>query len=196
MAASSKPRMSYAEYLAAELKSELKHQLVDGVMYAMSGGTRRHAYLQARVIGALLGALRGKPCVPYAADLRVFLPKLQEGTYPDATVVCGRFLSDPIDREATINPALIVEVLSPTTEAYDRGEKFEKYQTLAAFREYLLVSQDKPRIERYERGADGSWIWRAYGAGERVPLACAGAQVSVDEVYAGAFDPEPPEASA
>lgn len=116
------------------------------------------------------------------------LPALDEGTYPDASVVCGPFLSAPEDPEATVNPAALFEVLSPTTEAYDRGEKFAKYQRLASFREYVLVSQDKPRIERYLRGDDRTWIWRAYAAGERVPLACAGVDIAVDDVYAGAFD--------
>jgi Uma2 family endonuclease len=187
-----KARVTYAEYLAIEARSEVKHQLVDGVMFAMSGGTRRHAYLQTRVVVSLANALRDRPCVPYGSELRVYLPALGEGTYPDASVICGPFRSAPADPEATINPAALVEVLSPTTEAYDRGEKFEKYQALEAFREYLLVSQDKPRIERYARGDDGSWIWRAYGAGEHVPLTCAGVELAVDEIYAGAFEPTPP----
>ena len=186
--AAAKVRMSYAEYLVAEAKSEVKHQFVDGEMFAMAGGTRRHAYLQTRVVVALAGALRDHRCVPYGSELRVYLPALAEGTYPDASIVCGRFLSAPEDPEAAINPAALVEVLSPTTEAYDRGGKFEKYQSLSAFREYLLVSQDKPRVERYVRGDDGSWNWRAYGVGERVPLACAGVDIGVDEIYAGAFD--------
>ncbi len=185
-----KVRMSYAEYLSADAKNEVKHQLVDGEMFAMAGGTRKHAYIQARVIVALGNALRGRPCVSYGSELRVYLPALDEATYPDASVVSGRFLSASEDPEATINPAALFEVLSRTTEAYDRGEKFAKYQTLPPFREYLLVSQDKPRIERYVRGDDGSWIWRAYGAGERVPLACAGVDIAVDDVYAGAFEPD------
>jgi Uma2 family endonuclease len=183
-----KVRMSYAEYLSAEAQSEVKHQFVDGEMFAMAGGTRRHAYLQTRVVVALGNALRDRPCVPYGSELRVYLPALGEGTYPDASVVCGRFLRASEDPEATVNPAALVEVLSPTTEAYDRGRKFEKYQTLPSVREYLLVSQDRPRVERYVRGDDGSWIWRAYGAGERVPLACAGVDLAVDDLYAGAFN--------
>jgi Uma2 family endonuclease len=186
--AAAKVRMSYAAYLSAEAVSDVKHQFVDGEMFAMAGGTRRHAYLQTRVVVALGTALRDRSCVPYGSELRVYLPALIEGTYPDASVIGGRFASAPEDPEATINPAALVEVLSPTTEAYDRGAKFEKYQSLPAFREYLLVSQDKPRVERYVRGDDGAWIWRAYGAGERVPLACAGVELSVDDLYAGAFD--------
>ncbi|MSP23847.1 MAG: Uma2 family endonuclease [Myxococcales bacterium] len=189
-------RMSYAAYVAAEAKSAIKHQFVGGEMFAMAGATRRHAYLQTRTIVALGNALRDRPCVPYGSELRVYLPKLDEGTYPDAAIVCGRFASAPADPEATINPAALVEVLSPTTEAYDRGEKFAKYQTLAPFREYLLVSQDKPRIERFERAEDGTWIWRAYGPGERVPLACAGVDIAVDEICAGAFEAPASEPSA
>ncbi len=181
-----KSRMSYAEYLVAESTSEVKHQLVSGERFAMAGGTRRHAYLQTRVVVALGNALRDRPCVPYGSELRVYLPALDEGTYPDASVVCGPFLSAKADPEATVNPAALVEVLSPTTEAYDRGKKFEKYQTLAPFREYLLVSQYESRVERFERGEGGAWIWRAYGAGEHVPLACAGIVLAVDEIYAGA----------
>lgn len=184
-----KVRMSYAEYLSADAKNEVKHQLIDGEMFAMAGGTRKHAFIQTRLIGVLLNALRDRASVPYGSELRVYLPALDEGTYPDASVVSGPFLSAPGDPEATINPAALFEVLSPTTEAYDRGEKFEKYQRLASFREYVLVSQDKPRIERYLRGDDGTWIWRAYAAGERVPLACAGVDIAVDDVYAGAFEP-------
>ena len=183
-----KVRMSYAEYLSAEAQSEVKHQFADGEMFARAGGTRRHAYLQTRVVVALGNALRNHPCVPYGSELRVYLPTLGEGTYPDASIVYGRFLRASEDPEATVNPAALVEVLSPTTEAYDRGRKFEKYQTLPSFREYLLVSQDRPRVERYVRGDDGSWIWRAYAAGERVPLACAGVDLAVDDLYAGAFN--------
>jgi len=104
------------------------------------------------------------------------------------SIVCGRFLRASEGPEATVNPAALIEVLSPTTEAYDRGRKFEKYQALPSFREYRLVSQDRPRVERYVRGDDGSWISRAYGAGERVPLACAGVDLAVDDLYAGAFN--------
>ncbi len=181
-------RMSYAEYLRAEAKSEVKHEFVSGEMFAMAGGTRKHAYIQARLVATLVNALRGRPCVPYGSELRVYLPALGEGTYPDASVVCGRFLSSSEDPDAAINPTALFEVLSPTTAAYDRGEKFEKYQSLPQFREYLLLSQDRPRIERYERGDEASWIWRAYVAGESVPLACADVVVAVDEIYAGAFE--------
>lgn len=186
--AAAKLRMSYADYLRVEATSELRHQFVDGEVFAMAGGTRRHAYLQTRLVAALVTALGGRRCVAYGSELRVHLPALGEGTYPDASVVCGRFASAPEDPEATINPAALVEVLSPTTEAYDRGEKFAKYQSLPAFREYLLVSQDRPRVERYLRGDDGTWLWRAYTAGEQVPLTCAGVELSVDDLYAGAFD--------
>jgi Uma2 family endonuclease len=183
--------LTYADYLAAEARGDTKHQFVNGEIFAMAGGSRRHAYLQTRVVVALAGALQDRRCVPYGSELRVHLPRLGEGTYPDASVVCGRFESAPADPDATINPAALVEVLSPSTEAYDRGEKFEKYQTLPALREYLLVAQDRPRIERFVRAEDGTWIWRAHGPGERVPLTCAGAEIAVDDVYLGAFDEEP-----
>lgn len=187
MAEPARKRLTYAEYLAAEAVSEERHAYVDGELYAMAGGTRLHAYVQARWLIQLGNALAGRPCVPYGTDLRIYLPHLHESCYADVVVVCGPYETDPMDPDATVNPTVVGEVLSPTTEAYDRGRKFEKYAGLASMQEYVLLAQDRPSIEVFRREGE-VWTLRRYGPGAVVDLSSVDVRIPVDLVYAGAFD--------
>lgn len=177
-------RMSYAAYLTAEEASDTKHEYLGGEVYAMAGGTPEHAALIAAVTGELVVALRGRPCRVYSSELRVRIDATDLSTYPDLSVVCGSIVPATIDRNAITNPILIVEVLSDSTEAYDRGEKFGHYRHLPSLREYLLVSQRRPKLESYRKSEQGVWMLSEAGAGEALTLAAVeGVRLDVDTIY-------------
>jgi Uma2 family endonuclease len=178
----------YAEYLALEASSNVKHEFLDGQIYAMAGGTPEHAALAAAVIGLLFPALRGGRCRAHDADLRVRVPATGLSTYPDVTVVCGPRALDPGDHHAVTNPTLVVEVLSRSTEDYDRGDKFEHYQHLPTLQQYVLVSYREPCVEVFTR-AGGAWSAAIARAGDVADLASIGATLDVSELYAAAAEP-------
>jgi Uma2 family endonuclease len=178
--------VTYAAFADGEDASPVKHEFVQGETFAMAGGSPEHAALIAALTVLLGGQLRGKPCRPYSGDLRVRVhPPADLGTYPDLTIVCGELTRDPQDPRSVTNPTLIVEVLSATTEAYDRGDKFAAYRQLQSFQVYLLVSQHEHLIERHVRNANESWTMTAFGRGQRIDLNAIGCTLSVDEVYEG-----------
>jgi Uma2 family endonuclease len=174
---------TFAEYLALEAKSETKHELVNGEIFAMAGGTIEHGRLAANVIGELGSALRGHPCATFTSDVRVRVLATGLATYPDASVVCGRVEVDPEDRNTVTNPVVIVEVLSDSTEQYDRNDKLAHYRRIPSLRDYLLVSQHERRVEHYRRNEDGSWTLRDLPEGGEVRLASLGCVLSVDAIY-------------
>ena len=151
-------RYTYAEYLAYEQDSGLKHEYDDGEILAMAGGSRRHNALASRVSAALETA-REPGCVAFQSDQKVRVLATGKATYPDATLVCGAIEGDPADPlGATItNPTVLVEVLSPSTEQEDRGNKWQHYQLIPSLQEYVLVSQSEARVERYRRLPTGTW---------------------------------------
>jgi Uma2 family endonuclease len=183
MTAAAPLRMTYAEYLAAEETSPVKHEFLDGVAYAMAGGTIEHAALSASVIGLLTRALSGRPCRVFSSDARVRVLATGLSTYPDVTVVCGKLEVDAEDPHAIVNPVLLVEVLSDSTEAADRGEKAAHYRRIPSLRELVLVSQRGPRIEVQRRSDAGHWELFEAGPGERAVLASVGCELEVDAVY-------------
>ncbi len=176
--------MSYAEYVAAQATSDVRHEFLDGEVWAMAGGTPEHAALAAVVIGELRTALRGKPCRVYSADLRIRVLKTGLSTYADATVVCGQLETAPDDEQAAVNPVVLVEVLSETTEGYDRGAKAAHYRRVTSLREYVLVSQAEPRIEVQRRTEAGHWELLEARPGESIELASLGIHLDVAAVYA------------
>ena len=154
----------------------------------MAGGTGEHSLVVANVIGELRNRLRGKPCHVYDSNLRIRIPRTVLYTYPDATVICGPRQKDPNDPsgETFTNPRLIVEVLSPSTEGYDRGEKFERYRSLDSLEEYVLVSQGTARVETYFRQEHGTWLLTPFSGLEAVArLRCLEIDLPLGEVYAG-----------
>jgi Uma2 family endonuclease len=157
----SRHRYTYEEYLAYERDSGMKHEYEDGEIYAMAGGSRRHNALASRV-SAALEVSRTDDCIAFQSDQKVRVLATGKATYPDASMVCGPIEGDPADPSgATItNPTLIVEVLSPSTEEDDRGNKWQHYQKIPSLTEYVLVSQDHPRIEVYRRLPSGAWEYR------------------------------------
>jgi Uma2 family endonuclease len=179
--------MTYSEYLSAEATADVRHEFRGGHVIAMAGGSPEHAGLAMSVGAALSHGLRGKPCRVFSADLRVRVQATDLSTYPDVTVVCGGVESAPDDRDAVVNPIVIVEVLSPSTESWDRGEKFAHYRNLPSFREYLLVSQNERRLELYRRDEAGDWEMHEARAGDSIEIRCIGVWLDVDQVYRDPF---------
>ncbi len=180
-----KLKVTFAEYIAAENASDRKHQLVNGEVFDMGGGTPEHAALIASVGGELCAQLHGRPCRPYASELRVGVDDLV--TYPDWSVVCGKLERHPEDAATILNPTVLVEVLSDSTEAYDRGEKAERYRRIPSLREYILVSQHRPHIELFRRTERG-WTLLEAGKGQRLHLESIDCQLDVDAVYEGVLE--------
>lgn len=180
--AATKRRYSYAEYLELENGTEEKLEYYDGQVYAMAGGTPDHSGLASNVIQLLGQQLAGKPCRVFTADLRVRVLVTGLATHPDVTVVCGKLDLDPEDKNGVTNPIVIVEVLSPGTEAYDRDEKWWHYRQIPTLRAYVLVSQVARRIEVHSRNGDGTWTLRDVRQGE-ARIDAIGCALSVDAVY-------------
>lgn len=177
---------SFQDYLAVEEMGPVRHEFVNGAIFAMAGGTPEHAALSAAIVVLLGSHLRGRECRPYSADLRLRIPATGLATYADATVVCGKPQRDPESPTHVTNPTLIVEVLIPGTEEYDRGEKREHYQQLASLRDYVLVAQGQRRVEVFTRSADGEWLHRVHGSGDIVLLSSVDYRFEVDELYTAA----------
>jgi Uma2 family endonuclease len=189
-----KQRHSVAQYLERERTSVDKHEYRNGEIVMMAGGSDEHSLIIANVIRHLGNALDGKPCRVYDSNLRVRIPRTGLYTYPDVSVICSRPEPDPNDPsgETTINPRLIVEVLSPSTETYDRTEKFRHYLQLDSLQEYVLVSQISPRIETYFRQAGGNWLFSpASGLQSSAQLRSIDLALSLTAVYAGVEFPPP-----
>jgi Uma2 family endonuclease len=177
------PHYTYDEYRRFEASSNVKHEYLDGQILAMAGGTPEHAALAATVIGQLERELVGRPCTIFTSDLRVRVVATGLATYPDVTVICGDLERDPDDRNNAVNPTLLVEVSSESTETYDRGEKSEHYRKIPSLREYLLVSHRERSIERWWRDASGQWQSERAGRGDTLRLAAVGVALAVDAVY-------------
>jgi Uma2 family endonuclease len=175
--------MTYAEYLDAEAKSEVRHEYLNGEVWEMAGGTPEHFALAAAMIGELRAALRGKPCRTFTSDLRVRILDTGLSTYPDVSVVCGQLETAADDKDAITNPIVLVEVLSEATEAYDRGAKWAHYRRIPSLREYVLVSQPEPLVEVFRRGEPGRWELLEARSGE-IELASPGIRLDVGALYA------------
>jgi Uma2 family endonuclease len=158
MSAQPVARITPEQYLEAERKAEFKHEYFDGEVFAMSGGTFPHGTIIGNLTGALWNALKGRSCTVTPNDVRVRVGSGRMYTYPDILVVCGepRFADD--QKDTLLNPTLIIEVLSTSTEAHDRGLKFREYRSLESLQEYALVSQYEPRVEKFRRGSTGDWL--------------------------------------
>jgi Uma2 family endonuclease len=177
---------TYTEYLALEEESSVRHEFLDGEIYAMAGGSPDHAALAAALIGILRGQLPPGGRV-FTSNLRVRIAATGLSTYPDATVVCGRTQRSPDDPLAVTNPVLLVEVTSPSTEDYDRGEKLRHYTGLPSVREVLIVSHRAPELTLHRRDEAGWRVTKAE-AGAVLELASVTARIAVDEVYRGGLE--------
>ena len=173
---------SFEDYVAFERSSNVKHEHVAGQIYAMAGGTPEHAALAAVANGLLYAQLRGTPCRTYSSDLRVRIDDLT--TYPDVTVLCGAVERDPADPNTVLNPKLVVEVTSASTEEYDRGEKLARYQQLQTLQAIVFVSHRDRRLTLLRRTGHG-WIETSAGPGAELEIDVVGCVLRTDEVYNG-----------
>lgn len=177
--------IDYATYLAIEREAGQRHEWLDGLIYAMAGGTLVHAALSLAIGSELRALALKRGCQVFGPDARVRVTATGLATYPDASVVCGPLAVDPVDAHAMVNPSLLVEVLSEGTERYDRGEKFEHYRRIPALRDYVMASQHKALVEVYSRGDGDLWTLREAGPGESALLSALPGAIEVDRVYAG-----------
>ena len=189
--------MTAADYLAWERDQSIKHEFFDGDVYAMAGGSPRHNALCVNTTTSLNTAPAHRDCMTFSSDQRIGVGKTKY-VYPDATVVCGKLETEDGAHDVVVNPGVIVEVLSASTEQYDRGGKWESYRRIPSLSDYVLISQAKPQIEIYQRRDGGTWSYRAFGPGERVTLT-SGAELDVDAIFEGVMtlpgDAEPGEPS-
>lgn len=182
MAAQIKQRLTPEEYFALDDQAEFKSEYRDGEMIAMAGGEPAHSAIGVNVTTAFKIALRGKPCQVFNSDLRVQVGTVY--TYPDATIVCGEQQYGGPGLKTLQNPTIVVEVLSPSTEAYDRGEKFARFRRIEALTDYLLVAQDRARIEHYARQSGGLWLLaEAAGLDAAITIGSVNCELCLADVY-------------
>jgi len=178
-------RLDEAEYLRLERQADYRSEFFDGEMIAMAGGTRQHSLIGANVVGEMRAQLTATNCVTYNSELKVKIEATGLFVYPDVSIVCGeqRFLDQ--EQDVLLNPTMIVEVLSDSTEAYDRGKKFEHYRQIPSLRAYLLVSQKEPIVEMFYLHSTGEWsLKEAAGMNGKLELPAFGIVVRLAEVYA------------
>jgi Uma2 family endonuclease len=195
MASQQQPILSPEEYLARERMAETKSEYYDGRIYAMGGATPSHVRIAGNCHAALHAQLRGRPCDLFMGDMQVRVPETGLYTYPDVSALCGDARFDDDASDVLLNPSVIVEVLSRSTEAYDRGQKFAHYMRLPSIREYVLIAQARMRVERFTRGDDGhAWVLTiAERADATVELPSIGCTLRVGDLYERvALPPAPP----
>lgn len=174
---------SIADYVRLEDESSIKHEYLDGVIRAMGGGTLDHARIASKIGYMLRSQLEGRPCEVYSSDARIRIVAANLITYPDVIVGCGPVEQDVEDHCAMLNPTVVVEVTSPSSDVYDRGRKLLCYQRVPSLREVVIVSHRERAIEVHRREDDGTWSVRRAIAGERIDLASIACSLDVDAVY-------------
>lgn len=185
------------EYLEQELQSDAKHELIHGVIVAMAGASREHNAIAGNIVRVLGALLKERRCLVFPSDQRVHVEATGLFTYPDVTVACDGLRFHPKNRDTLLNPCVLVEVLSDSTEAYDRGAKFAHYRTIPSLLEYVLVSQYERKIEHYRRLDSGQWVLTVYeGDAAAAELPALGCALSLAEVYdkLDLLAPAPPDA--
>ncbi len=184
MSAVSNRFVSAVEYLSFERQSDEKHELHNGEVIAMSGASRLHNLISGNVFRKLGNQLEGRSCEAYINDLRVAAPSGKNYYYPDVAVACDEPELEDRHGDTLLNPTLVIEVLSPSTESYDRSRKFHAYRGIPSLKEYVLISQFAPHVEVYTRTSDTSWNYTDYvGLDAVIPLPSIGCQLSLAEIY-------------
>jgi len=177
-------RYTYADYVALELSSSTKHEFFDGEIYAMAGGSEEHSALAAEILRAIGNAIGERPCRAHTSDLRIYVEAAGLATFPDGSVICGDLEQHgPSPTATAVNPVVLVEVTSDSSEEYDTGMKFELYRTIPSLREYVVVSHRERRIVVHRRAENEQWVMRVAVSGESVTVESMGAELRVDAVY-------------
>jgi Uma2 family endonuclease len=181
-ASKSRAYFTSEEYLEIERLSPIKHEYIDGQVLAMAGATKAHVMITGNLSGLIREHLRGTACISYATDMKVRLPAARLFYYPDLAVTCDE--ADKNSHEDFIlHPKLLIEVLSSSTEAFDRGDKFADYKTIAEFEEYLLVHQNQVLVERFQRRSDNLWIPTIYRSGDTIEMTSIGFSCPIADLY-------------
>jgi Uma2 family endonuclease len=175
--------VSPEEYLSLERRAEFKSEYFDGVVYAMAGGSERHNLITGNLVTELNIRLRERPCRVYPSDMKVRVPNSKRFFYPDVSVICGETRFADEMKDVILNPILVVEVLSESTEAFDRGKKFSSYQQIESLREYLLVAQDEFVVEHYLRQEDGWLYTKASGPEADLALPALDCRIDLSDIY-------------
>ncbi len=184
MSSQTQQRYTPEEYLALERQAQCKSEYYAGEIFPMAGASRWHNLIVTNVIRELSLQLKGRPCTTYPSDMRVKVSPTGLYTYPDVTVVCGEAQSEDNQQDTLLNPTLIVEVLSESTEAYERGGKFAHYRKLTWLMEYVLITQTKPHIEHYVRQPDNRWLLsEADSLPDTIQLPSIDCHLALAEVY-------------
>lgn len=184
MSAVPKLYLTPAEYLAFERQSDIKHEYFRGDLFAMSGASRQHVRIAVNATIVLGNQLARRGCDVFNSDMRVKVSPTGLYTYPDLAIVCGRPRFEDKELDTLLNPSVIIEILSKSTEAYDRGEKFAQYRTLETLTDYLLISQTRPHIERFTRQEGGLWLLsESIGLDAVMPIESIQCQLPLAEVY-------------
>jgi Uma2 family endonuclease len=190
-------RYTPEEYFALEEASEIRHEYVDGEIIAMAGETDSHSVINANVIAGLHAATQSGGCRPMSPNMQIRYGAKRRYGYADTVVVCGerKYEQSDAKRRTLLNPTLIVEILSDSTERFNRGAKFSYYREIESFREYVLISQDQPRVETFLRQDDGTWRFASFdGIDAVVPLTSIGVQLTARQIYRDvAFPPPEPD---
>jgi Uma2 family endonuclease len=177
-------RYTYADYVGVELESVTKHEFLDGEIYAMAGGSEEHSALAAEVLRVLGNAVAGRPCRVHTSDLRIYVEEAGLATFPDGVVICGPLEQHASSPKATaLNPLVLLEVTSDSSEEYDTQDKLRFYQTIPTLRDYVVVSHRERRITVYARTDAGAFVARTAIAGGRVVVDSVGAELVADEIY-------------
>ena len=178
------PRITPEQYLALERKAEFKSEYCNGFIVAMAGTTKRHNLIAGNIYRRIGNQIEDRPCEVYISEVRLRVGPTGLYTYPDVMAVCGEAKFEDDELDTLLNPTMIVEVLSPTTESYDRGAKFKQYRELASLREYVLIAQDKVLVERYTRQGE-EWILADFRSlDESLQLASIDCEIPLREIYA------------
>ncbi len=180
-----KPKLyTSAEYLEFERNSEIKHELIDGEIFEMAGAVRNHNRISTNILRLIDNQLLERDCNVYGSDMRVKITAAGNYTYPDIVAGCGEEIYEDETQDTLINPQLIIEVLSKSTAGYDRGAKFEYYQTIESFREYVLIAQEPFRVEQFVRKTKNEWTYFEFRRAEDIiKLNSIDCEVSLREIY-------------
>jgi Uma2 family endonuclease len=181
-----KNKFTEEEYLQMERQSPVKHEYYRSEIFAMSGAGKRHNVLFSNLFGDLAFRLKGKPCRPFGSDMRVHIPQNTLYTYPDISIFCGDIFNFGKDEDNAIGPSVIIELLSPSTSSYDRGEKFVLYRDIPSFKEYILVDSEKIHVEVFRVNDKNHWELEEYkSAGDILEIKTVGLFFPLTEIYDG-----------
>ncbi len=185
MSAQPKLKHSLEEYLEIDRNSDERLEFWNGEIFSMSGVSREHATVEMNVSITLGGRLRAKGCQLFPANIRIKVPSLPPYRYSDLSALCGKAQFEKIGGvDALVNPTLIIEILSPSTEAYDRGDKFTYYKSIPSFSEYLLIAQHRPHVSQFIKQSDGTWLFREFNSlSDTVRLETLGCELTLNEIY-------------